>query len=83
MAVRTLRGSVACRVVTLGPQPDYQCSASGPTGVPLVASRSRSRSLAASVALHEACGFDHLGTMREVGRKFDRWIDTAWYQLTL
>jgi L-amino acid N-acyltransferase YncA len=37
----------------------------------------------ASVALHEACGFEHLGTMREVGRKFDRWIDTAWYQLAL
>lgn len=37
----------------------------------------------ASAALHEACGFAHLGTMREVGRKFDRWIDTAWYQLTL
>ena len=35
----------------------------------------------ASVALHEACGFEHLGTMREVGRKFDRWIDVAWYQL--
>ncbi len=37
----------------------------------------------ASVALHEACGFEHLGTMREVGRKFDRWIDTAWYSLML
>jgi L-amino acid N-acyltransferase YncA len=37
----------------------------------------------ASVALHEACGFEHLGTMREVGWKFDRWIDTAWYQRTL
>jgi phosphinothricin acetyltransferase len=36
-----------------------------------------------SVALHEACGFEHLGTMREVGRKFDRWLDTAWYQLLL
>ena len=34
----------------------------------------------ASIALHEACGFEHLGTMREVGRKFDRWLDTAWYQ---
>jgi L-amino acid N-acyltransferase YncA len=34
----------------------------------------------ASVALHETCGFEHLGTMREVGRKFDRWLDTAWYQ---
>jgi L-amino acid N-acyltransferase YncA len=37
----------------------------------------------ASVALHEACGFEHLGTMREVGRKFDRWLDTAWYQQVL
>jgi len=37
----------------------------------------------ASVALHETCGFQHLGTMREVGRKFDRWIDTAWYQRML
>jgi L-amino acid N-acyltransferase YncA len=36
-----------------------------------------------SVALHEACGFEHLGTMREVGRKFDRWLDTAWYQRIL
>jgi L-amino acid N-acyltransferase YncA len=38
---------------------------------------------AASVALHESCGFEHLGTMREVGRKFGRWIDTAWYQRVL
>lgn len=37
----------------------------------------------ASQALHEACGFEHLGTMREVGRKFDRWLDTAWYQKVL
>ena len=37
----------------------------------------------ASVALHVACGFEHLGTMREVGRKFDRWLDTAWYQRLL
>jgi L-amino acid N-acyltransferase YncA len=37
----------------------------------------------ASVALHVACGFTHLGTMREVGRKFDRWLDTAWYQRLL
>jgi phosphinothricin acetyltransferase len=36
-----------------------------------------------SVALHEACGFEHVGTMREVGRKFDRWLDTAWYQKVL
>jgi phosphinothricin acetyltransferase len=37
----------------------------------------------ASVALHEGCGFAHLGTMREVGHKFGGWIDTAWYQLRL
>jgi L-amino acid N-acyltransferase YncA len=36
-----------------------------------------------SIALHEACGFEHVGTMREVGRKFDRWLDTAWYQRIL
>jgi phosphinothricin acetyltransferase len=37
----------------------------------------------ASDALHLACGFEYLGTMREVGRKFDRWLDTAWYQRIL
>ncbi|MGI8522610.1 MAG: GNAT family N-acetyltransferase [Nocardioides sp.] len=37
----------------------------------------------ASVRLHEAAGFELAGTMREVGRKFDRWIDIAWFQLTL
>lgn len=37
----------------------------------------------ASVALHEKLGFEFAGTLREVGRKFDRWIDTRWYQLAL
>ena len=36
-----------------------------------------------SIRLHEACGFEHVGTMREVGYKFDQWIDVAWYQKLL
>jgi phosphinothricin acetyltransferase len=36
-----------------------------------------------SNALHESCGFRMIGTLREVGRKFDRWVDTRWYQLLL
>lgn len=34
----------------------------------------------ASVALHEGCGFDHVGTFREVGYKFGRYWDVAWYE---
>ena len=37
----------------------------------------------ASLALHRACGFTEVGVLRGVGRKFDRWIDTAWLQLML
>jgi L-amino acid N-acyltransferase YncA len=37
----------------------------------------------ASLALHRACGFEEVGVLRRVGRKFDRWIDTAWLQLML
>ncbi len=37
----------------------------------------------ASTALHESLGYELVGTLREVGRKFDRWIDTRWYQLLL
>ncbi len=37
----------------------------------------------ASVALHEQMGFEAVGTLREVGHKFDQWIDTRWYQLKL
>jgi L-amino acid N-acyltransferase YncA len=37
----------------------------------------------ASVALHESLGFTLVGTLRGVGRKFGRWIDTRWYQLPL
>jgi phosphinothricin acetyltransferase len=36
-----------------------------------------------SVRLHESFGFSHVGTLWEVGRKFDRWIDTAVFELLL
>lgn len=35
-----------------------------------------------SVRLHESLGFRHVGTFPQVGRKFDRWHDTGWWQLT-
>ncbi|WP_369216465.1 GNAT family N-acetyltransferase [Streptomyces flavofungini] len=37
----------------------------------------------ASVRLHERFGFRHVGTYREVGRKFGRYWDVAWYELPL
>ena len=37
----------------------------------------------ASRALHEACGFSLVGVEREVGRKFNRWLDVAVMQLLL
>ena len=37
----------------------------------------------ASIALHEACGFELVGVEREVGRKFGRWLDVVELQLLL
>jgi L-amino acid N-acyltransferase len=37
----------------------------------------------ASVALHRSFGFDVVGTEREVGRKFGRWLDVIVMQLLL
>jgi len=37
----------------------------------------------ASVALHQACGFDLIGVEREIGRKFGRWVDVALLQRLL
>ncbi|HVE94774.1 MAG TPA: GNAT family N-acetyltransferase [Acidimicrobiales bacterium] len=31
----------------------------------------------ASIALHEKCGFATVGTEREVGRKFNQWLDVV------
>jgi phosphinothricin acetyltransferase len=37
----------------------------------------------ASIALHRSCGFALVGTEREVGRKFGRWLDVDLMQLLL
>jgi phosphinothricin acetyltransferase len=37
----------------------------------------------ASRALHAACGFELVGVERQVGRKFNRWLDVAVMQLLL
>ena len=34
----------------------------------------------ASEALHRSVGFEQVGVLREVGHKFGRWVDTAWWQ---
>ncbi|WP_260740510.1 arsinothricin resistance N-acetyltransferase ArsN1 family B [Tunturiibacter lichenicola] len=37
----------------------------------------------ASVALHEKFGFEKIAHFREVGKKFDHWIDVGYWQLIL
>jgi L-amino acid N-acyltransferase YncA len=37
----------------------------------------------ASIALHASCGFETVGTEREVGRKFGRWLDVVEMQRML
>ena len=37
----------------------------------------------ASIALHKSCGFDQVGREREVGRKFNRWLDVVLMQKML
>lgn len=38
---------------------------------------------AASIGLHEKLGFEHSGTLRQVGYKFGRWLDVVIYQKLL
>lgn len=38
---------------------------------------------AGSIAMHEALGFTHAGTIRHAGFKFGRWLDLSFYQLIL
>lgn len=37
----------------------------------------------ASIALHKSCGFEVVGIEREVGRKFNKWLDVALMQVLL
>jgi L-amino acid N-acyltransferase len=37
----------------------------------------------ASLALHRSCGFELVGVERQVGRKFNRWLDVAVMQIVL
>lgn len=37
----------------------------------------------ASVRLHEKFGFEKVAHFREVGRKFDRWVDVGYWELVL
>lgn len=37
----------------------------------------------ASIGLHQACGFELVGTEREVGRKFGHWLDVVLMQRLL
>ena len=38
---------------------------------------------APSIALHESLGFQRVGELREIGRKFDRWLNVTYLQLLL
>jgi L-amino acid N-acyltransferase YncA len=37
----------------------------------------------ASVALHEKLGFERVATFRQVGFKFQQWVDVAYWQILL
>ena len=41
------------------------------------------RETVASIRLHEALGFTHMGVLEAVGFKFGRWVDTVLMQRAL
>lgn len=49
----------------------------------LIAAISDSATSAASIALHRSAGFEVVGRYRQVGWKFDRWLDVTLMQLDL
>lgn len=49
----------------------------------LISAISDSDTSAASIALHAALGFRHAGVYRQVGWKFERWLDVTLMQLDL
>ena len=49
----------------------------------LISAISDSDTSAASIALHGALGFRHAGVYRQVGWKFERWLDVTLMQLDL
>jgi L-amino acid N-acyltransferase YncA len=57
-----------------------QCSAAGYREMIAIIGDSQNR---ASIQLHVKNGFSHVGTLRNVGFKFDRWLDTVLMQKTL
>ena len=56
------------------------CSASGYREVVAIIGDSAN---APSIALHRGAGFTHVGTLTNVGFKFDRWLDSVIMQKTL
>jgi len=36
----------------------------------------------ASIALHEKLGMHKVAHFHQIGKKFDRWLDTAYWQIT-
>jgi len=36
-----------------------------------------------SIEFHRKCGYEYAGTVREAGRKFDRWLSIVYYQKIL